>query len=64
MIVRPPGKGGQEFKKARSMANKNKKYETPQVEVVNLETAPLLAGSGTVSAEGAKWNGLDEDGDE
>ncbi len=46
------------------MANKNKKYETPQVEVVNLETAPLLAGSGTVDAEGAQWNGLDEEGDE
>lgn len=46
------------------MANKNKKYETPQVEVVNLETAPLLAGSGTVDAEGGKWNGLDEEGDE
>ncbi len=46
------------------MANKNKKYETPQVEVVNLVTAPLLTASGTVSAESGKWNGLDEEGNE
>lgn len=46
------------------MANKNKKYETPQVEVVNLVTAPLLAGSGTVDAEGAQWNNLGEEGGE
>lgn len=32
-----------------------KKYETPEVNVMNLETAPLLAGSG-VSAGGEDGN--------
>lgn len=31
-----------------------KKYVTPEMKVVNMETAPLLAGSGTVSASGEK----------
>lgn len=37
-----------------------KKYVTPEMQVVSMDTAPLLAGSGTVSAGGEKgtWSGL------
>ncbi len=28
------------------MTKNNKKYESPEVKVINMETAPLLAGSG------------------
>ena len=43
----------------------NKKYETPQVNVVEMQTAPLLTGSGerSFSGENASWNGLSEDGE-
>ena len=38
----------------------NKKYETPQVNVVEMQTAPLLAGSDgnvpPVEAEDATWS--------
>ncbi len=43
------------LKTTKSMANNCKKYMTPEVKVVNINTAPLLSASGNVSGENGTW---------
>lgn len=41
-----------------------KKYVTPEVKVVEMETTPLMATSGEqpkATAEGAEWSGLEDE---